>query len=183
MAEAAIRPRDFAFALGTFHACALLIIGLLFAFSRGGLGGLERLNTGLGLGAFGFLWAVSVYATGWALRGMRSHHLDVALSRGIRGGIVAAWVAVGAGVIGLVLVAVIRDGLQDPGQIGPILFVALFYATAGALVGAIVGGAIGFLFAIVDWFMLQAAGITTDWALAAALAAPAPDAPPEVTDD
>jgi hypothetical protein len=183
MADATIRPRDFAFALGTFHACTLLIVVALLAYSRGGLGGLERLNTAIGLAAFGVLWAASVYATGWALRGVHTHHLDVALSRGIRGGIVAAWVVVATGVVSLVLVAMIRDGLQDPAQIGPILFVALFYATAGALVGAIVGGAIGFLFAIVDWFILQAAGIRTDWAPSAAPAASTPALSREVTDD
>lgn len=164
MAEAEFRPRNFAFALGTFHACTLVILVALFAFSRGGLGGLGRLNTALGLLAFGVLWASSIYATGWALRGVHTHHLDIALRGGIRGGILAAWLVVGTGVITVVLVALIREGLQDPGQIGPILFVATFYATAGALVGAIVGGAIGFLFAIVDWFILQAAGIRADWA-------------------
>lgn len=182
MADAAIRPREFAFALGTFHASALLIVGILLAFSRGGLGGLERLNTAIGLVAFGVLWAASVYATRWALRGVHTHHLDVALSRGIRGGIIAAWLVVGAGVLGLVSVALIREGLRNPGQIGPILFVALFYATAGVLVGAIVGGAIGFLFAIVDWFILQAAGIRTDWSPSEAPAS-GYGVPTEVTDD
>lgn len=157
--------RRFAFALGTFHAAVLVVAGVLVAYAQGALDGLGDLNTALGLALFALLWTASVAGTWWALRDVQVHSLDVALRRGIGGGIRSALIVLAAG-LGFFVVAVpfgvSRDGEGLAGlgnALVTMLFILGFYGTLGAVVASIIGGAIGFVFAVLDWVILAVAGI------------------------
>ncbi len=157
-------PRRFAFALGTFHAGTLVVVGVLLAYRNGGVESLGDLNTVLGLGLFALLWAASVAGTEWALRDVRVHTLDVALRRGIAGGVRSALLVLV--VVIVFVVASVPFGLTDEGGLaglGNMLVVALYivgvYGVLGGVVAAVVGGAIGFVFAVIDWLVLCLAGI------------------------
>src|SRR6267143_3249376 len=57
--------------LATFHATTFVLAIVLFAYSRGGLGGaLGGLNTLVGLGLFVALWATTYVTTSRALEGL-----------------------------------------------------------------------------------------------------------------
>ena len=50
-------PRAYAFPLATFHVCVLVLVFVALAYP--GMGGVDELNTALGLAIFGLLWAAS----------------------------------------------------------------------------------------------------------------------------
>jgi len=57
--------------LATFHASTFVLAIVLFAYSRGGLGGaLSGLNTFVGLGLFVALWVTTYFTTARALAGL-----------------------------------------------------------------------------------------------------------------
>ncbi|MCK9486492.1 MAG: hypothetical protein M0R73_07300 [Dehalococcoidia bacterium] len=158
-------PGRFAFALGTFHATALVVAAVLLAHARGGLDALDGLNTMVGLALFALLWAASVAGTHWALRDVHVHALDVALRRGVVGGGISGLIVLG---VGLAVFAVLvpfglvqtEGGLAGLGNVVvTVLFIVGVYGVIGAVVAAVVGGALGFVFALVDWAILGAAGL------------------------
>ena len=139
-------------ALATFHATVFVLVIVLFAYSGGGLGAaLSGLNTFVGLGLFGVLWATTYFATARALRGV-----DLIASAGRRG---YAWRAFRWGaangmsflaVLGVVAV-VAAIGNTQPGQVvSGILVPALFIAPIALIASAAVGGAVGALFGMID---------------------------------
>ncbi len=150
----------FGFALGTFHASVLVAVGVMLAYRQGGLSNLEDLSTMVGLGLFALLWWASVYGTRWALSGVHGHSMEVALRRGILGGIRAglAVVALALGVFALSLPFVMAaGGVLEVLTAG--LFIVGFYGVAASLGAVIVGGGLGFLFGLLDWVILALAGI------------------------
>ena len=138
--------------LATFHATVFVLVIVLFAYSGGGLGGaLSGLNTFVGLGLFGVLWATTYFATAQALRG-----IDLNAPDDRRGYVWRAfrWGAANGmsflAVLGIVAI-VTAIGSTRPGQVASgILVPALFIAPIALIVSAAVGGAVGALFGMID---------------------------------
>lgn len=141
-----------AWALGTFHACAVGLLLLLLIFRGGGLGPLlAGLDTATGLLIFIALWATSVWTARRALSGgdwpstapgWRRTFFRRALRWGAATGMLFL-VAVGAIFLGRTLV--VAPGTLEP--LGVIGFGALaggigliFAFVIGAVVGATLGG-------------------------------------------
>lgn len=147
-------PRAYAFPLATFHVCLLVLA--FVALSYPGLGSVAGLHTALGLAAFALLWAATYYGTRWALADVRVHAIDVAMRRGIGGGVRSGMLVVAAGLLPVVILGSITDPVAA-------VFIVAIYGTIGLLVAAAVGGAIGFVFSLVDWVILTAAGLGDGW--------------------
>ena len=149
--------------LATFHASTFVLVIVLFAYSRGGLGGaLSGLNTFVGLGLFVALWVTTYFTTARALAGLdliasvrdRDGYLRRTLRLGSRNGM--AFLAV-LGVVAL-FAAVANT---RPEQVGPgILFPALFIAPIALVVSAAVGGAVGLILGFIDLALFAIAGLT-----------------------
>ncbi|HTD64355.1 MAG TPA: hypothetical protein VK732_06430 [Verrucomicrobiae bacterium] len=149
--------------LATFHASIFVLAIVLFAYSRGGLGGaLSGLNTFVGLGLFVALWATTYLTTARALAGLdliasardRDGYLRRTLRWGSRNGMAFL------GVLGVVgLFAALSN--TRPEQVGPgILFPALFIAPIALVVSAAVGGAVGLIFGFIDLALFALAGLS-----------------------
>jgi hypothetical protein len=148
--------------LATFHATTFVVGIVLFAYSRGGLGGaLGGLNTFVGLGLFVALWATTYLTTSRALHGLdpvrsardREAYARRTLRWGARNGM--AFLAI-LGVVAL-FVAVANT---RPDQVGlGILFPALLIAPVALVVSAAVGGAVGVIFGFIDLALFAVAGM------------------------
>ena len=148
--------------LATFHATTFVLAIVLFAYSRGGLGGaLGGLNTFVGLGLFVALWATTYVTTSRALEGLdlvrsardREAYARRTLRWGARNGM--AFLAI-LGIVAL-FVAVANT---RPDQVGlGILFPALLIAPIALVVSAAVGGAVGVIFGIIDLGLFALAGL------------------------
>lgn len=147
-------PRVYAFPLATFHVCVLVLVFVALAYP--GMGGVDELNTALGLAIFGLLWAASFYGTAWALDDVRIHAIDVAFRRGIGGGARSGVIVALAGVLPAAL-------LGSDGSVAGVLGIALIYGALATLAAALVGGAIGFVFSLLDWAILTIAGLGDGW--------------------
>lgn len=158
--------RRFAFAMGTFHVAVLALVVALAAYAGGGLRDIEELHPLAGFALFGLVWLASVAGTHWALAGVHDHAIDVAIRRGIGGGALAGVLVF---LVLLVMVALsaatsrIIDGEPMTDVLAGVALVLVLYGVIGGIVAAGVGGAIGFLFSLVDWFVLTAAGIGDGW--------------------
>lgn len=122
--------------LGTFHATILVIILVVAAHSGGNLGGvLAGLSTETGFLIFLGLWAVSLWSTARALRGIEWQNLERQLptSTLLRRGF--AWGGASGAVFSLFLLAIIAISTPAILIVAPI---QLAFATAiGAVVGLI----------------------------------------------
>ena len=123
-------PRAYAFPLATFHVCVLALVFVALAYP--GMGGVDELNTALGLAIFGLLWAASFYGTAWALDDVRVHAIDVAFRRGIGGGARSGVIVALAGVLPAAL-------LGSDGSVAGALGIALIYGALATLAAALVG--------------------------------------------
>ena len=160
MAERAVgeRNRLVVFALGTFHASALLVALVLILYATDSLGSLlGNLSTIAGLALFGALWFTTVWTTHRTLRGVftvapwTSVPLDIMIPR-------AAW---RGGVNGVAFLAclgvVVLISSAFSGDIGfGILSFGLIFATVGAAFAFVIGLAMGLLFAGVDLALVTA---------------------------
>lgn len=149
-------------ALATFHATVFVLAIVLFAYSRGALGpALSGLNTFVGLGLFGALWATTYFTNDRALKS-----LDLVASardsvgygrRAFRWGAAngMAFVAV----LGVVALGAALANTR-PGQLGTgILLPALFITPIALVVSAAVGGVVGVLFGLIDLALFALAGL------------------------
>jgi hypothetical protein len=161
MAERAIRERNFlvVFALGTFHAAALIVALVLVLFAAGGLASLlSGLSTIAGLALFSALWLTTVWSTNRTLRGAftvapwTSVPLDVMIPR-------AAW---RGGVNGVAFLAclgfilLISSAFNGDLALGVIGAGFLVFATVGAAVAFVIGFVLGLVFACVDLALVTA---------------------------
>lgn len=138
--------------LGSFNAAMFMLVLLLLAYPRGGLGQLlAGLSTLSGLALYVALWATSVYAARRALRGLDLFDPgvgDAFFGRALRGGAFtgAAFLVELALVLAVAqLTAAITGGpfaLASPLFFVPFGVIALLVAAVvGALVGVVLGAA------------------------------------------
>jgi hypothetical protein len=163
MAEPVLVERDrlVAWALGTFHAAALLVAATLILHLTGGLAStLSGLNTVSGLALFAALWLTTVWSTRRTLRGA----LDAGLRSSVPIGPLigrAVWRGGVNGVAFMPLAGVILAFpvvLSDPRTAVPFLLVAsLFAATIGLAIAFGIGCIVGLLFAGIDILLLGVA--------------------------
>lgn len=149
-----------AWALGTFHACAVGLLLLLLIFPGGGLGPLlGGLDTTTGLVIFIALWATSVWTTRRALSGGEwladPVQRRVFFSRALRWG--AATGVLFLAELGVVVFA--RTLVVAPGSIGlnGIVGGAAFVATFGTLFAFVIGGVLGVVLGGLDLLALAVA--------------------------
>ncbi len=167
----------FAFAMGTFHV-AVLTLGLALVFYaqtdpvetdtlRVPLTNAEAArNSALGFSAFVLLWVASVVGTHYALLGVHDHSLWIAIRQGILGGALAGVIVLAAITIVVVVVslgAMLTEGRYALGDFGGLVVYVLLIGVSGTVVAVLVGGAVGFLFSLIDWFVLNMAGIGDSW--------------------
>ena len=151
-------------ALATFHATAFVLVIVLFAYSGGGLGGaLSGLNTFVGLGLFGALWATTYLTTARALKGLdllgSARHRGSYPRRALRWG-----AANGMSFLAVLGVVAIITAVANtrPGQVtSGILLPALFIAPIALVVSAVVGAVVGTIFGIIDLGLFAIAGLGT----------------------
>ena len=155
------RDRLIAWALGTFHAGALLVAITLVLHLTGGLASLlGGLNTASGLALFGALWLTTVLSTHRTLRGV----LGPALQNGVpvnrlvgravwRGGINGVAFLPLAGLI--LAIPILLSGSGS--ALYSLLAGAFFLATFGLLGAFVTGCVVGLLFAGIDVLLLMAA--------------------------
>jgi hypothetical protein len=148
--------------LATFHATVFVLVIVLLAYSRGGLGGaLGGLNTVVGLGLFVALWATTYFTTSRALRGLDL--IGSARDRGSYPRRVLRWGAVnGMAFLAILGIVAILTAIPNtrPGQVtSGILFPALFILPIALVVSAAVGGAVGAVFGIIDLALFAIAGL------------------------
>lgn len=151
------------FALGTFHAAALIAALVLVLYASGGLASLlSGLSTIAGLALFGALWLTTLWTTNRTLRGAfrvapwTSVPLGVMIPRAAwRGGVNGVLFL---GCVGVILI--ISSAFNgDVGFIGP---GTLILATVGAAVAFVIGLVVGLLFAAVDLALVTAARAILD---------------------
>lgn len=158
-AEAAVKERDrlITWALGTFHAGALLVAATLVLHVTGNLAALlGGLSTAVGLALFGALWGTTVWSAHRTLVGVIGTSLATTVPTGslltratLRGGV--------NGILFLALAGVILAFPTVLSSPGAILFLIFFLATSG-LIGAFVLGCLaGLLFAIIDLMLFASA--------------------------
>jgi hypothetical protein len=163
MADIATPPaseRDLllAWVLGTFHAATLIIILLLVLYLTGGLAPLlSSLSTAAGLALFSALWFTTTWSAHRMLRGLFGETLQITLPVGKviarasrRGGINGVAFLPFLGVI-LAVPAVLN------GDILPVVYTGLVFATLGVAIAFLVGCMLGLLFAGIDAVLLSAA--------------------------
>lgn len=161
MAEHARRGRELlvVFALGTFHAAALIAALVLVLYAAGALTSLlGGLSTIAGLALFGALWLTTVWSTNRTLRGAftvapwTSLPLDVMIRRAAwRGGVNGVLFLACLGVI--VTISAAFTGDLSMGILGSGF---LIFATVGAAVAFVIGLLVGLLFAAVDLALVSA---------------------------
>jgi hypothetical protein len=125
-----------AWTLGTFHAAILVIIPVVVAHRGGNLGGvLAGLSTGTGFLLFLGLWAVSLWSTARALRGImwQNPELPMPTPTLLRRGFV--WGGASGAVFSVFLFAVIAVSTPTFLLFAPIVLV--FAAAIGSIVGLI----------------------------------------------
>ena len=147
------------FALGTFHAAALIAALVLVLYAAGALTSLlGGLSTIAGLALFGALWLTTVWSTNRTLRGAftvapwTSLPLDVMIRRAAwRGGVNGVLFLACLGVI--VTISAAFTGDLSMGILGSGF---LIFATVGAAVAFVIGLLVGLLFAGVDLALVSA---------------------------
>ena len=145
------------FALGTFHAAALIAALVLVLYASGGLASLlSGLSTIAGLALFGALWLTTLWTTNRTLRGAitvapwTSVPLDVMIPRAAwRGGVNGVLFL---GCVGVILI-ISSAFNEDLGLLG---LGTLILATVGSAFAFVVGLVVGLLFAAVDLALVSA---------------------------
>jgi hypothetical protein len=151
------RGRLVVFALGTFHAAALIAALVLVLYASGALTSvLSGLSTVAGLALFAALWVTTVWSTNRTLRGAftvapwTSVPLGVMIPR-------AAWRGGVNGVLFLACIGVILIiSSAFNGDVGFLGLGVLVFATVGAAVAFVIGLAVGLLFAGIDIALVSA---------------------------
>jgi hypothetical protein len=145
------------FALGTFHAAALIVALVLVLYAAGGLAPLlSSLSTIAGLALFSALWLTTVWSTHRTLRGAFSvgPWTSVPLSTMIPR---AAW---RGGVNGVAFLAclglILAISSAFNGDVGVVGFGFAIFATIGAAFAFVVGLVLGLVFAVVDLALVSA---------------------------
>jgi len=159
--------------LGTFHAVALLVALIWLAYPGGGLGGLlAGLNKISGIALFVALWAIALFTTRRALRGLDVLSDDASARRGFywralrwgaaSGALFLAALAAIALLQSIVasIAAASGDG-RGPFQIQAAIFIVLIYGTLGTLVASAVGAVVGLALATLDIVALNVARALT----------------------
>ncbi len=140
-----------AWVLGTFHTAAVGLALLFLAYPGGGLGqALAGLSTLTGLALFVALWAITVFATSRATRGLDLfggatagyHHR--ALRWGALNGMFFLW--------SLAALLALQQLLTAPGtlQVQSLLLGAGFVAGVGSLFALTIGAVVGLALASID---------------------------------
>lgn len=147
-----------AWVLGTFHAATLIIILLLVLLLTGGLASvLTSLSTAAGLALFSALWFTTIWSAHRMLHGVFGETLQIALPLGK----VIARASRRGGINGVVFLPFLAVILAVPavlnGDILPVLFGGLVFATPGVAIAFLVGYLLGLLFASIDAVLLSAA--------------------------
>jgi hypothetical protein len=145
------------FALGTFHAAALIVALVLVLYAAGGLAPLlSSLSTIAGLALFSALWLTTVWSTHRTLRGAftvapwTSVPLSTMIPR-------AAWRGGVNGVAFLACLGVILAiSSAFNGDVGVVGFGFAIFATIGAAFAFVVGLVLGLVFAVVDLALVSA---------------------------
>ena len=145
------------FALGTFHAAALIAALVLVLYATGALTSvLSGLSTIAGLALFAALWVTTVWSTNRTLRGAftvapwTSVPLGIMIPRAVwRGGVNGVLFLACVGVI-----LIISSALN--GDVGFLGLGVLIFATVGAASAFVIGIAVGLLFAGVDLALVSA---------------------------
>lgn len=139
-------------ALATFHGTLFVVVSVLFAYARGGFGGLlANLNTLVGLGLFVALWVTTFFTTGRALEGvdlLGDLEERAFMRRAFRWGAVngmAFIVVLGA----VLIVGSIAATPPGRGSFG-VLPIAVLTAPLALVVAATVGAAVGAVFGVID---------------------------------
>lgn len=151
------RGRLVVFALGTFHAAALIAALVLVLYATGALTSvLSGLSTIAGLALFAALWVTTVWSTNRTLRGAftvapwTSVPLGIMIPRAVwRGGVNGVLFLACVGVI-----LIISSAFN--GDVGFLGLGVLIFATVGAAVAFVIGLAVGLLFAAVDLALVSA---------------------------
>jgi len=150
-----------AFAVGTFHACAVGLLLLLPLYPTGGLGGLlGGLETVTGLLIFVALWATSVWTTRHALAGGAWLSAEPG-PRGVFFGQALRWGAA-TGMLFLAelgLIFLVRTLIVAPGVLQPlgVLAFGAFAGSIGMIFAFVIGGVIGVTLGALDLVALTAA--------------------------
>src|ERR1700686_4103793 len=159
MAELASRERNFlvVFALGTFHAAALIAALVLVLYATGGLAPLlSSLNTVAGLALFSALWLTTVWSTNRTLRGA----FTVAPWTSVPLGVMIPRAAWRGGVNGVAFLAclglILLVSSAFNGDVGLIGLGTLIFATVGAAGSFVIGLVVGLMFAAVDLALVTA---------------------------
>ena len=159
MAELASRERNFlvVFALGTFHAAALIAALVLVLYATGGLAPLlSSLNTVAGLALFSALWLTTVWSTNRTLRGA----FTVAPWTSVPLGVMIPRAAWRGGVNGVAFLAclglILLVSSAFNGDVGLIGLGTLIFATVGAAGAFVIGLVVGLMFAAVDLALVTA---------------------------
>jgi hypothetical protein len=159
MAELASRERNFlvVFALGTFHAAALIAALALVLYATGGLSPLlSSLNTVAGLALFSALWLTTVWSTNRTLRGA----FPVAPWTSVPLGVMIPRAAWRGGVNGVAFLAclglILLVSSAFNGDVGLIGLGTLIFATVGAAGAFVIGLVVGLMFAAVDLALVTA---------------------------
>jgi hypothetical protein len=158
-AEPGVKERDrlITWALGTFHAGALLVAATLVLHATGNLAALlSGLSTAVGLALFGALWGTTIWSTHRTLAGVIGTSLATTVPTGrlliratLRGGVNGILFLALAGII-----VAVPTILSSPGGI---LFLILFLATSGLIGAFVVGCLVGLLFASIDLMLFASA--------------------------
>lgn len=159
MAKLASRERNLlvVFALGTFHAAALIVVLVVVLYAAGPLSSLlSSLSTVAGLALFGALWLTTVWSAHRTLRGAFTATLRTSLpvpemiERAIwNGGVNGVAFLAFLGLI-LAISSVVN------GALGLVVFGALVLATLGAVVAFLLGCLFGLLFVVIDIALVTA---------------------------
>jgi hypothetical protein len=167
MGERARRERELlmVFALGTFHAAALIAALVLVLYATGGLAQLlSGLSTIAGLALFIALWLTTVWSTERTLRGAftvapwMSVPLSIMIPRAAwRGGVNGVAFLACLGLI--LLIASAFNGDLSGGAVGAGFLV---FATVGAAVAFVLGLMFGAFFACVDLVLVTATRAIVD---------------------
>ena len=159
MAELASRERNFlvVFALGTFHAAALIAALVLVLYATGGLAPLlSSLNTVAGLALFSALWLTTVWSTNPTLRGA----FTVAPWTTVPLGVMIPRAAWRGGVNGVAFLAclglILLVSSAFNGDVGLIGLGTLIFATVGAAGAFVIGLVVGLMLAAVDLALVTA---------------------------
>jgi hypothetical protein len=159
VAGAATRERDrlITWALGTFHAGALLVTITLLLHVTGGLAPLlSGLSTAVGLALFGALWGATVWSTHRTIIGTVGPGLATTVPTGRLLGR-AVWRGGINGIVFLALAAVILviSVLLSGSEVLP--FLILLQAAVGLVFAFVLGCLIGLVFAGIDLILFTTA--------------------------